>query len=770
MIRSLQRTIPARRSRIIGREDDLDAIRQRLAADEVRLLTLSGVGGIGKTTIAAEIARVTSESRPDAAVFVDLSSTREAADIALRCCDALGIIQRGRSPMQRLIEHLVPRRMLLVLDNCEHVAVPVRTILDRLLDRCPELTVLATSRVPIRVHGEIVMVIPPMPLPHPGATSADSLVASPAVELFVERASAADPSFVLGPDSARSVAAICHWVEGIPLAVELVAAQAGALTPREIEARLGDWATSARSGTSGSDQPMDATLDWSYHLLTPPAQTLFRKLSVFAGSWTIEAAESVLASVDQPSAMPGALVELGEHSLVTRVRRGDSSRYRLLAPVAAYAARRLRDPGERDDARLAHATYYLDLVGRPALAFPMSESDQLDLVAAEYDNCEAAMRMAEEAGLTPIVMGFALSLLTFWGVRGLLHTATRWLEAARALIGPDPSRGGAALLGGLAAYTRLLGRHAIADDLASESGRMFAAVGDRAGQATALGLRGEIATDLDDLPTAYAFYEQARVVLGDPPDLLLLAVWHGNLGGIALLDGDLVRARRELERSMALLTGVDTWYLVQPLVRLGRLDRLEGRQERAAEHLRAGLRHTRRFGSRPDGILCLEELARLALDKGDAERGATLLGAAAGMRDACALHLRGHDRRILATDIERARAAQPAHAFDEAWRRGRELDLDQAIDFAESSSPRPTTRLLPPRGSALTARESEIASLVALGLTNKEIAARLSIAPGTVRIHVEHILGRLGLTSRVQVATWVVRTEGIGRPPTRRGG
>jgi len=767
LIRSLHRTIPARRSRIIGRGDEFEAIRQRLAGADVRLLTLSGVGGIGKTTIAAEIARVTSEARPDGAVFVDLSSARDAEGVALRCCDALGILQHGRSPVPLLVEHLVPRQMLLVLDNCEHVVGPVRTILDRLLDRCPELTVLTTSRVPLRVHGETVLVIPPMPLPDPGATDAASLLASPAVELFVERASAADPTFVLAPDTARSIAAICRWVEGIPLAVELVAAQAAALTPHEIEMRLGDWATAARSGASGPDQPMDATLGWSYDLLTPPAQTLFRRLAVFAAAWTIEAAEHLVSSDDDAGAMPAALVELVEHSLVDRGQHGDTSRYRLLAPVAAYAARRLRDPIERDAARRAHATYYLGLVSRPALAFPMSESDQLDIVATEYDNCEAAMRMAEDAGLAPIVTGFALSLLTFWGVRGLLHTAVRRLEAARALIGPGPSREHAALLGGLAAYTRLLGRHAAADELAGESGRMFEAVDDRSGQATALGIRGEIAIDLDDLPAAYAYYEQARVVLGETQDQLLLAVWHGNVGGIALRDGDLVRARRDLEQAMSLLTGSDTWYLVQLLVRLGRLDRLEGRTERAAEHLRAGLRHTRRYGARLDGLRCLEELARLALEQGDAERSATLLGAAAGIRDACALHLLGHDRRILANDIERARAAQQSHVFDEAWRRGRELDLDQAIDFAESSSTRPATRPVDRSRSELTARESEIASLVALGLTNKEIATRLSIAPGTVRIHVERVIGKLGLTSRVQVATWVVRTE--GRPQATTG-
>ncbi|HSW43573.1 MAG TPA: LuxR C-terminal-related transcriptional regulator [Patescibacteria group bacterium] len=755
----LYRTIPARRSRIIGRGAELETIRQRLADADVRLLTLTGVGGIGKTTIAAEAGRVASERRPDAAVFVDLSSARDTDDVTLRCCDALGILQHGRAPIALLVDHLVPRQLLLVLDNCEHVVGPVRTVLDRLLDRCPDLTVLATSRAPLRVRGERVLVIPPMPLPDAGATSMESLLASPAVALFVDRASAADPSFALGPDTAQSVAAICRRVEGIPLAVELVAAQAAALTPREIERRLDDWATTGRDGAARPDQPMDATLDWSYDLLSPRARTLFRRLAAFAGGWTIESAEALLAPDHEAGAMPAALVELVENSLVIRGWQGDASRYRLLAPVAEYAAHRLDDPTERHAARIAHATYYLGLVGRPAIAFPMSESDQLDLVAVEYDNCEAAMRMAEDAGLASIVTGFALSLLTFWGVRGLLHTAIRRLEAALALLGPGPSRERAALLGGLAAYTRLLGRHATANELAGEAGRMFEAVGDRSGQATALGIRGEIATDLDDLPAAYAHYERARDVLGDAPDPVLLAVWHGNVGGIALLEGDLERARRELERAYGLLAGADTWYLVPLLARLGRLDRIEGRTEHAAQHLRAALRHTRRYGARVDGIRCLEELARLALDQGDPERGATLLGAAAGMRDACALHLLGRDRRTLAADIERARATQPARSFDKAWGRGHELSLDLAIDFAESSSTRPAARTGRPSGSELTAREAEIASLVALGLTNKEIAARLSIAPGTVRIHVERILGRLGLTSRVQVATWVVRAE-----------
>lgn len=749
MTQPLHRTIPARRSRIVGRGAELEAIRRRLADPDTRLLTLTGVGGIGKTTIAAEAARAASDGRPDAAAFVDLSTARDADDVALRCCDALGVLQHGRAPIALLVDHLVPRRVLLVLDNCDHVVGPVRSLLERLLDRCPDLTVLATSRAPLRVRGEAVLVLQPLPLPDPAATTPDALGTSPAVALFVERASAADPSFVLGPDTAPAVAAICRRVEGVPLALELVAAQATALTPHEIERRLGD-----RTETSAV---MDATLDWSYELLTPPARTLFRRLSVCAGGWTIEAATALVPA--DPGSMPGALVELVDHSLVVRGWKGDPARYRLLAPVAEYAARRLRDPVERDGARRAHATYYLGLVGRPAIAFPMSEPDQLDLVAAEYDNCEAAMRMAEDAGLAPIVTGFALSLLTFWGVRGLLHAAIRRLEAALALAGPGPSRERAALLGGLAAYTRLLGRHATADQLAIEAADLFEAVGDRSGQATALGLRGEVATDLDDLPAAYAHYDRARAALGEAPDPVLLAVWHGNVGGIAILEGDLGRARRELEHAHALLAGADTWYLVPLLVRLGRLERLEGRTQRAAEHLRAGLRATRRYGARVDGIRCLEELARLALDEGSAPRAATLLGAAAAMREACALHLLRRERRALAADVERARAAQSERAFGEAWQRGLDLHLEAALDFAESSAPRPATTSSTRGGSTLTPREAEIAELVALGLTNKEIAARLSIAPGTVRIHVERILGRLGLTSRVQVATWVVRAE-----------
>jgi len=246
-------------------------------------------------------------------------------------------------------------------------------------------------------------------------------------------------------------------------------------------------------------------------------------------------------------------------------------------------------------------------------------------------------------------------------------------------------------------------------------------------------------------------------------------VWHGNVGAIALRDGDLVRARAELDRALAVMAGRDTWYLVQLRARLGRLDRLEGDVQHATAHLVEALGHARRFGARIDGILCLEELARLALDQGNPQRAATLLAAATGIRDATALQVTAYDRRLLVADIERTRAALSPKAFDDAWQVGLGLGLERAMTFAGSAAAPPEAEAAIPGLSPLTLREDQIARLVALGLTNRQIAHRLGIAHGTVRIHVERILGKLGLTSRVQVATWVVRTGGTGdsdiRPP-----
>jgi predicted ATPase len=288
-------SLPARRMRLIGRDGELAGLVARLRDREARLVTLLGAGGAGKTSLALEVARELERTFTDGAWVLDLASVPTADALELACCDALLLVDRQDAPREVLTGYLAPRCGLLVLDNCEPLADAVAELVDHLLDTCPDLTILATSRVRLRVNGEHVHVVAPLRVGDArDATNLDELARVPAVELFVARATEADPSFSLA-DEAATVASICRAVDGLPLAIELAAAQVPALTPTKIAARLSRLVgVEGRSRHRRSRQrTMDATLNSSYDLLDDRERTLFRRLAVFSGGWTLPAAEHV---------------------------------------------------------------------------------------------------------------------------------------------------------------------------------------------------------------------------------------------------------------------------------------------------------------------------------------------------------------------------------------------------------------------------------------------------------------------------------------------
>lgn len=758
-------SLPARRTRLIGRDADLLAIRDRVLHGDSRLVTVTGAAGAGKTTLTIEVARLLEATMPDGARFIDLSLVHEPDAIALAWCESLGLVEQGRAPDAVLADHLAPRQILVVLDNCEHLLPRIGSLVDSLLDRCPDLRFLATSRSPLRVHGESLYVVPPLPLPDAGHHANPVLGTIPAVDLFVERAAAINPAFALS-DWAPSVVAICRRLDGLPLAIELAAALTAALTPAEIDARLAtNPAISNADGSgSGRQRTMDATFDWSYDLLDDAEQALLRRLAVFGGGWTLEAAEQVCSLGAGPATVTRTLVSLVEHSLVVRHGQGAGSRFRMLVPIAEYARRRLVASDEYLPASLAHAQYYLALIGTGTPDWREIAPEQLDLIADEYENCVAAMRFAEGAGIVPLALAFDVSLLVFWRIRGMLRSGMRRLEAALALVGDEPSRERGLVLAGLAHYGQLLGELGPAAERAAAAEATLEAVGDPVGRRTVLGFVGDIAADLGDFDGARAHFARARELVDGDEAELDVGFWHANMGRTAMRSGDAATARRELEEAEVHLRSTPKWYLAHVLVQLGSLARRRKDLERADTLLGEALEHLRAFGAAIEAVSCLDELARVALDRRDPERAATLFAAATGLRDATAVAMAAEDRKTLARDIDRARSALAPGPFAEAWGRGLGLSVDQAAEFVTSPA-RIRTAAATPRGSVLTPREREVASLVAEGLSNARVAERLAIAPGTARIHVERILGKLGLTSRVQIATWVVR-ELPGRQPS----
>ncbi len=320
---------------------------------------------------------------------------------------------------------------------------------------------------------------------------------------------------------------------------------------------------------------------------------------------------------------------------------------------------------------VAHAQYYLALISPGTPDWREIEPELLDLIATEYENCLAAMRFAERAGIVPIVLGFNISLLLFRRVRGLLRSGQRRLEAALAVVGDQPTRERALVLAGLAHYGQLLGELGPAAARAAEAEAMFEAVGDPVGTRTVIGFVGDIAADRGDFDGANAHYARARALVDAETDALDLGFWHANVGRTAMRSGDLATARRELEQAQVHLRSAPKWYLAHVLVQLGNLARRRGDLDRADGLLREALGHLWRYGAAIEAVACLDELARVALDRRDPERAATLFAAATGLRDSTAVAMAPEDRKALVKNVDRARAALAQAQWSRAAANGR---------------------------------------------------------------------------------------------------
>jgi non-specific serine/threonine protein kinase len=761
---ALSSTLPAPRTRLIGRETDLDQLRALVLHGSGRLVTLTGAGGAGKTSLAVEVARRLSPSFSDGVFLVDLDLVGEPAGVIETVCATLGLIDRSRAPDSVLIEFLAARQALIVLDNSERLAPWVGRLADRLLDRCPDLRILATSRMPLHVRGETVFQVRPLTIPGPNATPAEA-AAVPSVQLFVERARALRSDFTLTDDAAPAVASICRRVDGLPLAIELAAAHVAALSPEEVDARLTqDGRLPAETNRVGParQQTMEATLDWSYRLLSSDQQAVLRRLAVFSGAWTLEDAEAVCAPRDLES-VASSLVALVDASLLIREDIPTGGRFRLLVPVAEYARTRLEESGEIDPVRAAHAGHFLAVASRRDSG-PLASAQDLEHIGAVYENAIGALRWAERTSTLPIVLGMTRALIDYWRIRGLLRAGLRHMERAMELAIGAPPVACALLLEGQADFHEKLGDHERARREAAEADRILEDAGETYGRPIANGLLGDVALGEGDLELARAHYDRAGELLDATGERrgLPLAFWSANVGAIALRQGRLDEAEGLLEQARAeFAAGPPVWYAGPVHTWLATIARLRGEPVLAKARLIEALAVLRRFGARVEAIDALEESALVALALGDPVGAATLLGAASGLRDATGMDF--VRPRELASIVDRTRTSLPPDAFEAAWVLGRRFSLDDAFAFATEPS-RPAVAA-EPRASGfelLTRREREVAMLVADGLSNRDLAERLAISPGTARIHVERILSKLGLTSRVQIARWVLR----GATPT----
>jgi predicted ATPase/DNA-binding CsgD family transcriptional regulator len=756
--------LPARRTRLIGREAELATIRTAVTEADGRLVTLTGPGGVGKSVLALEVARSLVDGPPDR-WLAELAAVDDGEQLDQALCATLGLVDPSREAAELLIDVLSARDALLVLDNCEHLLPAVARLVDRLLERCPDLRILATSRRPIRVIGESVQAVPPLATSTPiRAGAAKQARPSAAVELFVARAQAARADFELTEEASRAVETICRRVEGIPLAIELAAAQVATLTPSEIDERLGRERPLSQVERRGParQQTMESALAWSLDILEEGERRLFQRLAIFVGGWSLEAAEQVCAVPGDPGIEARSVHELlrtlVDNSLVVRSEVGPASRFRFLAPIAEQARARLVASGEEDAVALSHAHWALATASLRLPGRSHATPRDLDRIALEYDNCLGALRWAERSRIVPVVLGLDAALMEFWRVRGLLREGLGHLERAFELLGPDPSPIRPRVLLGLANLGQQVG------DLDQARPRALAALAETGDgsqpivRRTSFGVLGDIEADRGDFNAARAAYGQARAILEDAPDPTALGFWSANMGDIALRQGRLDEAAALLADAQAWLAeGQPTWYSGHALALLGSVAARRGDLDGAERWLTAAFPELRRYGAIVELIEGFEELARVVLERGDPVRSVEVLGAAEALRERTGRAAAAERRRELRSLLDGIHRRLPPARFDAAWERGRELSLDEAIALASV----PREPVGPPAGpsgaEALTPRERQVAVLIAAGLTNAVIARELGISTGTARIHVERILDKLGFTSRVQIATWAIR-------------
>ncbi len=632
--------LPEHMERLIGRECQGQDVLHMLGQPEVRLLTLTGPGGVGKTRFAVEAARRAFGLFPDGVAFVPLAPLNDPTFVIPTVVHALGLGEAGgHTPGKILQSYLREREMLLVLDNFEHVLDSAPQVSELLL-ACPHLKVLATSRERLRLQGEQEYPVPPLALPDLSRVRLIEDVAQEAasVQLFVRRARQASPSLEFTPSNLRSIAAICRKLDGLPLAIELAAARVKLLPPTELLQRLDrslPLLTGGARDLPARQQTMRDAIAWSYDLLDEREQTLFRRLSAFAGGWTLEAAEVVGAGgAGQGGSMLEILGRLLDQSLVlAEPTSKGSSRYRMLEPVRQYAGELLGESAEAAEASQRHASYYLGMAERaePELGV-VEQVALLDSLQAEHGNLRAALQWFEDEGDVLSLLRMTACLGWFWLWRG--HWSEGRIRLSRALRGYEDSEQGATTpyiiprakaLYHLASLVHVQGDYSDVRSLFEESARMWREVGDNPSLAQTLHMLGEVLWSYGDAEGIRSLNEEAAILFREAGDARGLARALRGLGKAAILAEEHDLARSLLEESMDLSRAAgDEWGIAITLHDLSRVALLQSAPARARLDSEKSLSRFERLGDKKGIIISLHHLGLAAMMAGEHERASAL--------------------------------------------------------------------------------------------------------------------------------------------------
>jgi predicted ATPase/DNA-binding CsgD family transcriptional regulator len=766
------RGLPAELSSFIGRRHELAEVRGALARS--RVVTLSGPGGVGKTRLALRVAAEMAPSCSDGASMVELAPVPDPGLLVDTVVAALGL--RGAttlSPRDALVRHLHDRELLLVLDNCEHVRDAVAALVSDVLENCPRVRILATSRHGLDVAQEHLVTVPPLPVPPPGGEagrSLEALLPYDAVRLFEERASSIWPPFAVTRDNHVAVAELVRRLDGVPLAIELAAVRVRTLSPEQILARLGDrFALLTRGDRSAlpRQQSLRALLDWSYELLRPEERRVWRRASVFVGSFDLTDLAAVVPDDDLPAErLAGLVEELVKKSILVREETPLGLRFRQLQSIQEYGRARLAAEGALGQLRDRHLAHYRDEADTAAREiFGAGAVVWFRRLSAAHDDLRAALeRCAEDGGPAEDGAAMTAALQHYWVMTGRFAEGRHW--AGRLLARTSPSAGAHVALLVVAGRLAVLqgdvdeGRDLLRCALATTTPP--ASVTWRAHAQHALALAalfwGEPAAARSLLEEALALHRTGDDPFGVPLALVQLATLHAALG-------ETDRSTAYAEECIALSTeSGEAWCSAMARWTQALAAWRAGRTAAVRTHAREVLRLKEPFGDRLGMAMCLEVLAWSAGAEGRHEVAARLLGAVGSALDSVGGSLfrtlqEGHDTCVARTE---ATLGQPAYGVLVA--EGAALPFEAAVAMALGRQRSPHGRKGSPGAAGrpiqrLTRRESEVARLVAEGLTDQQIADRLVVARRTAEGHVQGALRKLGFSSRQQLAGWVVEQQ-----------
>ncbi len=678
--------LPVRLTSFIGREREIEDVGRLFAT--TRLLTLTGAGGSGKTRLAHEVARGLLEEFADGVWWCELGPLSDSTLVPQTVAATLGVREQpGRTLTATLVDDLRSKTLVLVLDNCEHLVEACARLADRLLRACPQLKILATSREALSLEGETVWHVPPLTLPDPERLPPlAEMMMYEAVSLFVARARAAQPRFTPTAESARALVQVCRRLDGMPLAIELAAPRVKALSIEQIAARLDDrfhLLTAGNRTELPRHQTLRATIDWSYNLLSETERMLLNRLSVFAGGWTLDAAEVICAGrgIDKGDVLD-LLSHLVDKSLVVFSEVGDQARYGLLETVRQYGRERLAASDEEAAVCCEHAACFLALTEAIEPTINTTERARcLSLLDDEHDNLRGALRWSADSGDVETELGLCYALFWFWFHRGYWSEGRAWFRDAlerSAGEGRTKGRGRAMAYDGMLAW--IMGDHPAALARLSESAAIHREAGDPLDLARALRFLMMELIPSDPAEARRAAEEGVAIYRENPRHRFDLAVTLASAGIVVLVQGDHTAARAYFEESIALCRELrDNWALALPLRNLGITAFRQGDYEEAASHLKESLSVMRDLREKWFLSRSLESLAQVLCAQGWHDRAARLFGAGEAMREAVGASImtayRGdYDRSVVA-----ARAALGDQSFRAAWAEGRSMTADQAI-------------------------------------------------------------------------------------------